>query len=223
MGWSCLGNVTLFTSLLLLHRSYWPRMLGHVVFIVLRVWHVSSDVIQGMQVTRTLLGVAATDKAVRRHMTPCDDPERHEYRCNWQNSRSGCVWWFVIPCMPRYILVSLFLHDYAISRLPHSVLPSSELQRSAICVWTDVSEKHITSIFRVEYQPSKKPAGSGPLGRIVPDPDGDTFFRNVGPHADYKALYSVIFLSAFCTFRTLVFHPAFLRLPLSHRIIVDKR
>jgi hypothetical protein len=38
------------------------------------------------------------------------------------------------------------------------MLPSSEIQRCVVRMWADISEERITSIFRVENQPSKKTA-----------------------------------------------------------------
>jgi hypothetical protein len=47
---------------------------------------------------------------------------------------------------------------------------------------TDVSEENITSIFRVENQPSNKPARLGRFARIIFDPEegSDNFLRNIG-------------------------------------------
>jgi hypothetical protein len=58
----------------------------------------------------------------------------------------------------------------------------------AVHTWTDVSDKRITSIFRVENQRS---AGSWFLSGLIfyPVDGGDTFLRNVDAHTDYMTLY----------------------------------
>jgi hypothetical protein len=50
---------------------------------------------------------------------------------------------------------------------PLLILPSSGIQRRVVRMWTDFSDESITSIFRFENQPSKKPACSKWLCRIL--------------------------------------------------------
>jgi hypothetical protein len=50
------------------------------------------------------------------------------------------------------------------------LLPPHGIYRRVVCMWTDVSEERITSIFRVENQPSKKPACIRWLGRLPQTP-----------------------------------------------------
>jgi hypothetical protein len=68
-------------------------------------------------------------------------------------------------------------------------------------LWTDVSEEHVTSIFRVENQPCKKTRCSRWLGRMAaalwflarlifnPEAGGDTFLWNISSHMIYMVLY----------------------------------
>jgi hypothetical protein len=70
------------------------------------------------------------------------------------------------------------------------MLSSYEIQRCVLRMWTDVSENCITFVFKVETQPSQKPANSRWLDLTRhPEDGGDTFLRNVGSHTDYTALY----------------------------------
>jgi hypothetical protein len=64
-----------------------------------------------------------------------------------------------------------------------------------VCMSADVPEEPIAPIFRAENQPSKKPSYQ-PTARwflawlIFRSEDGsNAFFRNVGSHTDYRALY----------------------------------
>jgi hypothetical protein len=59
--------------------------------------------------------------------------------------------------------------------------PYSGIERQVACTWTDVSEECVTSIFKVDNQPSEEQACSRWLG--------DTFLWNVGSRKDYKVLY----------------------------------
>jgi hypothetical protein len=55
-------------------------------------------------------------------------------------------------------------------------------------VWTDVSEEHIASIFRVEKFANQEPAWATQflaLGLFYPEDGGDTFLRNVSSHKIY--------------------------------------
>jgi hypothetical protein len=62
---------------------------------------------------------------------------------------------------------------------------------------TDVPEEQIISMFRVENQPSKKPACSRWLGwflaRLISHPEdgGEAFLQNVSSRTDYTAQYPI--------------------------------